>query len=184
MGRVCPDLITKVEEEINEWASKHQTNAREALRNLWDSLSAEALAERHIGRLWQFHEAPFLLAFLRQFSQQGWRFSDAVPCASTPIYRGVLRALRINKEIACPSSGRELGQQSTVQSTDPLRELSQILAQHMQSAWDTALRSYANRGFPLSTNSPSRIIRLRAYGNAVNVKVAEAFVRAYMECVL
>ena len=36
--------------------------------------------------------------------------------------------------------------------------------------------------FPLAHGAPSRVGRLRAYGNAINAEAAEAVIRAYMEC--
>ncbi len=36
--------------------------------------------------------------------------------------------------------------------------------------------------FPLANGAPSRVGRLRAYGNAINAKAAEEFIKAYMEC--
>jgi DNA (cytosine-5)-methyltransferase 1 len=36
--------------------------------------------------------------------------------------------------------------------------------------------------FPLVTGATSRVVRLRAYGNAINAKAAQAFIEAVMEC--
>ncbi len=36
--------------------------------------------------------------------------------------------------------------------------------------------------FPLANGAPSRVGRLRAYGNAINAKAAEEFIKSYMEC--
>jgi DNA (cytosine-5)-methyltransferase 1 len=47
---------------------------------------------------------------------------------------------------------------------------------------DGKWRSVEPGTFPLAHGSPSRVGRLRAYGNAINAEVAETFIKGYMEC--
>lgn len=166
---------------MNGWALRHSADAGEGLRDLWRDLSEVALAGRPDGGPWSLHEAPLLLAFLRQLAEQGWKFSDALSCARSEASRTVLRALRFDREAACAPCGRELDEQRAGEPSDAQRELSQIVARNAESAWGEARRAYAARGFPLEHDALSRVGRLRGYGNAINAEAATAFIEAYLD---
>ena len=183
VGHLRSESIHQIEEKIDEWAQRYQTDPGEALRNLWEAFSAEALQERSAGRRWGLFEAPVLLAFLRQLTAQGWKFKDALTCSGAEISRSILRRLRFDGESARASHGRELAQQQPGQPANPLRELSQIVAHNAEIAWGEACRIYAGKGFPLASGSPARMGRLRGYGNAINAEQAKAFIEAYMETI-
>ena len=63
---------------------------------------------------------------------------------------------------------------------DAVHFLSSLLARHAHSAWADAHAAYAEVGFPIGHNSPSRVGRLRAYGNAINAEAARIFIEACM----
>ena len=153
------------------------------MRRLWQALSAEAISEREVGRFSGVQSPPVLLAFLRQLSEQGWRFSDEMPYCGKDAPKVVLRVLRFDKEAACAPLRRELAQQFGGELADALRELSQIVARNAAECWSIPCREKAGAAsFPLAVGATSRVGRLRAYGNAIVPQVAAEIVSAYLEC--
>lgn len=183
LGRVCTDDVEVLEFEIAQWALKYQTDEREGLRNLWEYLRSEALCERSSGRFYGIFEAPFLLAFLRQLSNQGWRFAFGNECASSEESETVLRVLQYEHETGNPSRRRELEQQRSEQLTDSLRNLSQIVAYSAENAWCYTGWQSAVEISPLAHNTFSRVGRLRGYGNAINAHQAKAFIEAFRDTI-
>jgi DNA (cytosine-5)-methyltransferase 1 len=174
-------VVAETEEKIDAWSIRHQADAGQALRALWRRLSEEALGERNAGRPWGLFEAPVLLAFLRQLTEQRWSFADALSCSCAPASRTPLRLLFFDGASSRPPHGRELVEQRSSQPADALRELSQIVARQAESAWGSASRANAEIGFPLGHDSNSRTGRLRAYGNAIVLQQARAFIEAFLE---
>lgn len=181
LGRVCADDIEKITGEINAWSIRHQTDAGEALRRVWGGLQSEALCEREAGRFCGVQSPAVLLAFLRQLTEQGWRFADALACARTGASEIVVRVLRFDSEAARTPLRRELAEQRSVESSDAVRELSSLVAHHAEKCWGEACRQKTGAAsFPLSNNAAARVVRLRGYGNAINARQAQAFIEAVM----
>ena len=146
------------------------------MRDVFENLGAEAK------RCWPsrgipgLHEAPFLLAFVRQLAAQGWLLAQGIPLSRPEASRGELRGVRDDETVASASHRRGLDEQRAGERPDVVRVLSCILARHAQAAWGEAYKTYAAIGFPLSTGEPSRVGRLRAYGNAINLEAAAEFI--------
>jgi len=182
LGRVCASDIEKIEGEINAWSIRHQADAGEALRGVWGELSAKAICEREAGRFSGVRAPSVLLAFMRQLTVQGWRFADAMACSRTRASEIVLRVMRFDAEAARTPLQRELAGQLNGESSNPLRELSSLLAHHAETCWADACREKAGAAsFPLAHGAAARVMRLRGYGNSINAVQAQAFVEAFME---
>ncbi len=180
MGPLRAEDIGKVEEAVEQWAQRHQANPTEAVRNLWDIVSEEEVRLRPDGGFDSVREAPFLLAFLRQLSDQGWKFPIGDERASSEASRNVLRVLRFTEQPSYTSRGRGLDEQQSGEPANPLRFLSQILAYHTEVCWrDTGWQDVGS--FPLAHNVQNRVGRLRAYGNAVDAEATREFIEATLE---
>jgi len=180
LGRVRADAIEKIEEEINAATAQSEGGRTAAMRNLLDHLGAEAKRGWPTGRLPGLSEAPFLLSFLRQLQEQGWRIAEGVALPRPEAASGVLRGVRNHKEVTGPSHQRGLDGQLPGEPSNPVHILSSLLARHAQAAWGHAYSTYAEIGFPLAHGARSRVGRLRAYGNAINAAAAEEFIRAHL----
>jgi site-specific DNA-cytosine methylase len=181
LGRLRPEDITGVEQSVANWEKRHSANGTKGLRDLWDALSSQEASRRSTGRFNSVQEAPFLLAYLRQLSDQGWRFEIGHERTSSEASRRVLRVLRYIDETDNSPHQRGLDEQFDGKSPDTLRQLSQILAYHTEKCWGSSCGGNAG-AFPLENNAPSRVGRLRAYGNAINAELEAEFIRAFKDC--
>lgn len=181
LGRVRPEDIAKIEEEINASPMAGEVQQAEVLRALQEALGAEAKRVWAIGRVPGLHEAPFLLAFLRQLQAQGRLVPEGGSLPRAQEAHGGVRVLRDNSAASSSSCQRDLVGQSTEELADAVHFLSQLLARHAQSTWSHAYSTYAPIGFPLEHGAPARVGRLRGYGNAIVGPQAEGFVRAFMD---
>jgi DNA (cytosine-5)-methyltransferase 1 len=182
LGRVCAAAIEKIEEEINEWSIRHNTDPAKELQAVWTELSAQAIDKWEAGRFSGVQSPAVLLSFMRQLTEQGWRFSDSMACTRSASSEVVMRVMRLDGEAARTPLRRELEEQLTGQPADAVRELSSILAYHTAQCWGEACREKAGAAsFPLATGAASRVGRLRAYGNAINAQAAQMFITAYMQ---
>jgi hypothetical protein len=178
LGRVCPSAIQEIEKEITH-AIRHQADPGKTLFNLWQTLSAHAV-QRGAGRLQGVHEAPILLAFMRQLTQQGWTFAKSLSGTSAEICEAELRSVRGDISATRSPHKRGLDELRPEQSTDLMRLLSSILARYAQAAWGEAFDKNAAATNPLIVGGISRVGRLRAYGNAIVAPQAEEFIKAYL----
>ncbi|WP_231940803.1 hypothetical protein [Acidovorax sp. RAC01] len=176
------EVITQVEEEVNAATAQTQGGRTQAMRALLEDLGAQAQRSWPAGRLPGLHEAPFLLAFLRQLQEQGWHLAEGVALSRTEATSGMLRSLWHEQATTGASHRRELGEQRPEEPSDVVRVLSRLLARHVSAAWDDAYAAHAETGFPLAHGARSRVGRLRAYGNAINAKAAQAFIECVMAC--
>ena len=181
MGRLRPECINQITQEVNEYATSTETNIREAMLDVWMSLGAQAI-QRQTRRLSSVREAPVLLSFLRQLADQGWTLAQGLPRPSPQTSEGQLRVLWEQVQASRSPYRRGLDQQSVDQPSDVVRFLSSVLARHAQEAWGQTFERHVSDAFPLIKGSLNRVGRLRAYGNAIVPQVAEQVIRAYMEC--
>jgi hypothetical protein len=183
LGRVRACAVEEIEGQIDEWSIRYQTDGGEGLRRVWRDLQSQALCEREAGRFSGVQSPAVLLSFLRQLTEQGWRFSDALAREGAGTSQIVVRVMRFDPSAARTPLRREFPEQLADQPADPVQELSSILAYHAAQCWGEACREKAAAAsFPLAHNATSRVGRLRAYGNAINAKAAQAFIEAAMAC--
>ncbi len=183
LGRVRPGIVKEVEEEINAWTVESQIDGSQALRDLLIHLGTQAQRCWEAGRIPGLHEAPFLLAFLRQLTEQGWRISERLPVSCEEVAEASMRSVRRDGEQTGSSHQYGLEGQQTGERADPVPVLSSLLARHARAAWDNAHAAYAETAFPLAHGARSRVGRLRAYGNAINAQQAQIFIEECMRCI-
>jgi hypothetical protein len=178
---VRADAVEEIEREVNAWTVESKINRAAAMRNLLEDLGAQAQRCWPAGRLPGLHEAPFLLAFVRQLQEQGWRIAEgvALPCAEAAERK--LRVLRIDGAASGASREHGLAGQQPGERADAVHFLSSLLARHAHTAWDHAYSTYAEIGFPLTPGARSRVVRLRGYGNAINAEAAKAWIEVMMD---
>jgi len=181
LGRVLDADIAKIEEEVSAWSMETKIERREALRDLWRSAYEATPRIWQAGRIPGLHEAPFLLAFMRQLAQQGWGITECLSLPSAQVPEGRMRVLWSEVGTSCASHKHGLEKQSAREYTDALRILSSILARYAYTAWEIAHAAYAESCFPLVHGAKNRVGRLRGYGNAINVEAAAEVIRAYMD---
>lgn len=183
LGRVRPGIVEEVEEEINAWTVESQIDGNQALRDLLVHLGTQAQRCWEAGRIPGLHEAPFLLAFLRQLTEQGWRISERLPVSCEEVAEAGMRSVRRDGEQTGSSRQHGLEGQQAGERADPVLVLSSLLARHARAAWDNAYAAYAETAFPLAHGARSRVGRLRAYGNAINAQQAQIFIEESMRCI-
>ena len=195
LGRVQPELVRILENEIMNYATTSQVDPGEAMRNLRNHIAEEAF-QWTTGGLLSVQSPPVLLSFLCQLTQQGWRFQYEMARPIEDIRGKLVRGVWVSDEPAGASCGRRLPKQCHGESANAMRELSSLVARTASSAWTEAYDSHAKRASPLTnalprsrSNSVERLAgrnrtgRLKAYGNAIVPQVAALFIRAFMESV-
>jgi hypothetical protein len=178
LGRLRSEQTHAFAKEVMEYAEACEIDAREALHNVWMSLAEETL-RRTSGGLSGVHEAPVLLAFLRQLAYEGWDVAQGLPSPSPQTPEGGLRVLWEREAAARASHQRGLVGQSSGKHADAVRVLSSVLARHTQACWGEAFDRHASDAVPLIGDARSRVIRLHGYGNAINPYAAAAFLKAF-----
>jgi len=175
LGRLRPDQIEAIEAECVN--ATGQDNPGNALLDVWRSLAAETV-QRSSGGLRSVQEAPILLAFLRQLSDQGWAFSESLPQPSQEATQDGMRVLWWQVPLAGSPHQRGLDGQQAGEPSNAMRVLSSVLARHTQAAWGETFDANARDAFPLAHGVAGRVGRLRAYGNAIVAPLAAEFIRA------
>jgi DNA (cytosine-5)-methyltransferase 1 len=178
LGRVCPDDVKEIEEELNAWSMEGKIDCVTALRDAQSFLAAKARREWPVGGLPGLHAPPFLLAFLRQLTEQGWCFSERLSAPRTETFEDELRVLWYEQRLASASREHGLDGQQPGERTNPLHFLPSLLARFAHKAWSHAYSTYAEIGFPLAHGARARVARLRGYGNAVDAIATKEFIEA------
>ena len=166
---------------MNAWEMETGFGRSEGLRDLWNSAHEAAPRFWEAGRLPGLHEAPFLLAFLRQLTEQGWGIPERLSIPGSQVPEGRMRVLWSEVGATCPPRQLRLEGQQAGEYPDALRVLSSVLARHAHQAWEAAHSAYADTCNPLVHGSRGRVQRLRGYGNAINPHQAAEFVMACEE---
>jgi site-specific DNA-cytosine methylase len=182
MGHVLFSIIEEIERDLSH-GPLSETNYRKEMRVLWEALLERTQREWKIGRLFSVLQAPLLLAFMRQLSDQGWSIAQSIPRAGEEETEIRMRILQRAEPFACTSCGRGLAEQCGREPADTMHFLSSVLARAAQKAWGKTFASNAKTTFPLVEKGllPGRVGLLRGYGNAIVPQVAAAFIEAYLE---
>jgi hypothetical protein len=179
LGRLRADQVAAIEKEMTDATS--QDRARDALLDVWRSLAAQTLQRREAGGLRSVQEAPLLLAFLRQLSDQRWAFAQGLPRPGQETSQDGVRVLWWQVPLAGSPRQRGLEGQRADEPPDAVRVLSSVLARHAQAVWGEAFDANARDAFPLAYGVSARVGRLRGYGNAILPQVAAAFITVFSE---
>jgi hypothetical protein len=170
LGTLRPDAVAEIEGTLRD-ANASAADAREILRDLWVCLATEAV-ERAPGRLHSVHEAPILLAVMRELAREGWALLDHLPPACWETAEAGLRGMREAAPSAPrPPCGPESSEQRGRKSPNCMSLASHALARVAEAAGMIP--------FPLAHNVPARVGKLRAYGNAIVPEIAAIFIQAY-----
>lgn len=180
MGRLRSGAVAAIKEEVAD-AIGCEAVARETLLLLLATLREEAPQRWADGGFRLVHEAPILLAFVRQLADEGWALAQSVLRSGAEATEAALRGMRRDDETARAPYRRGLDEQRADEHPDALRVLSSILARHAQASWGEAVARHAADSFPLAHGAPARVGRLRAYGNAIVAEQAAGFVTAFSE---
>ena len=181
LGRVRDEFAENLKEKINAWSVENKINGTQGLRDLLITYGEKAASEWPTGGIPGLCEAPFLLSFLRQLEEQGWRKPERLPVSCEEVGEAVMRSMWVKDGIAGASRQHGLEGQSAREYSDALSVLSSLLAWGAREAWGVAYDAYAETQHPLTKGAANRVGRLRGYGNAIVAPVAEAFVRAYLD---
>jgi DNA (cytosine-5)-methyltransferase 1 len=181
LGRVRPETVASFKEALDAYVVESKIDEDSLLRGLFDCLSAEAKCCWTAGRIPGLCEAPFLLAFLRQLKEQGWRDEIGVPASRAESDKANLRSVRLGSRTTRSPHRLGLEEQRNAESSDVVFLLSSFLARATRQAWSEAYEAYAETQNPLTTKAKARIGRLRAYGNAIVWMQASEFIKAYLD---
>jgi hypothetical protein len=178
---VRDSCVESIKEEVNAWSMESKIDGTQGLRDLLAVYGAEAKSKWETGGIPGLCEAPFLLAFLRQLSEQGWREPECLPVSCEEISEAVMRSLWVEEGITGAPRQYGLEGQQAREYSDALLVLSSLLARGAREAWGVAHEAHAETKHPLASGSPARVGRLRGYGNAIAAPVAQTFIESVME---
>lgn len=179
MGRMCPEGYAQTVEKVDEYAQKTGQSRTEAMSSVWQIISQEPEAFWPVGECAGVSPQEILLPFLRELSSAcdaGGGIGQ-----SEEIQEGEMRGLRDREETARSPHRREPMEQRPSEHSDPMRELSWVLAQHARALWEAYWRANATAYPLLSHGEKNRVGRLRAYGNAIAPPLAAEVIMAFME---
>lgn len=188
MGNRWSELTAQIKAKIEHHANTAKISPGEVLRALL-SETGEKANEWEAGRLLAFHPEKVLLVALRELNREEGELQKGVLQRVPKIPKGELRGVRIDPAepatTSCPPPGRELEEQSPLQFTDFMHELSRESPRFREAA---AMIDNLSM-FPLSDGLSYKLARrgsvrpalLKGAGNAIVPQVAAEFVRAFLE---
>ena len=181
LGRVRDEFAENLKEKINAWSVENKISGTQGLRDLLIFYGEKAASEWPIGGIPGLCETPFLLSFLRQLEEQGWRKPERLPVSCKEVGEAVMRSMWVKDGIAGASRQHGLEGQSSREYSDALSVLSSLLACGAREAWGIAYDAYAETQHPLTKGAANRVMRLRGYGNAIVAQAAQAFIESVMD---
>jgi hypothetical protein len=176
---MCPEGYAQTVKKVDEYAQKTGQSRAEAMSSVWQIISQEPEAFWPVGECAGVSPQEVLLPFLRELSSAcdaGGGIGQ-----SEEIQEGEVRGLRYREETTRSPHRREPVEQRPGEHSDPMRELSWVLAQHARALWEAYWRANATAYPLLSHGEKNRVGRLRAYGNAIVPPLAAEVVKALME---
>lgn len=180
MGRIGEASAEAIEEEILAYATTREIDATKAMLDLQQTLVEKTL-QRPSGRFSSVYEAPILLSFLRQLTQQGRLISKRFSSSCSETLEERMRSLRVYEEASRAPRKRELEGLSEKEHSNIMCVLSSVLARYASTAWTEAFSANEKDTFPLAHGEVNRIGRLRGYGNAIVAPLAQAFIESYLD---
>jgi hypothetical protein len=178
---VRDEFAENLKEKINAWSVENKINGTQGLRDLLIVYGEKAASEWQTGRIPGLCETPFLLSFLRQLEEQGWRKPECLPVSCKEVGEAVMRSMWVKEGIAGAPRQHGLDGQSGREYSDALSVLSSLLACGAREAWGVAYDAYAETQHPLTKGAANRVMRLRGYGNAIVAQAAQAFIESVMD---
>jgi hypothetical protein len=106
-------------------------------------------------------------------ARNGATDSSSIKKAGKETVAGAMRIMRMDGGFVHPSCQWQSNEQQRTQSSDPLHELSFLLACDAQAFGEAVFDAHA---------AINRVGMLRAYGNAIVPPLAAEVIKAFMEC--
>ena len=142
------------------YAETYNESPREILSSVWKSIEAIAFQNRKAGTQTDIPKEEILQQFLRLFLQEfeyNRNFEEFISSKSAKTPREFVRSLRNKHKTSSASYRSRRQEQFARKHSDSLSNLSFLLAQDIESAWNKKCRQDAQ----------DHIAQLRALGNAV-----------------
>jgi len=177
---VRDEFAENLKEKINAWSVENKISGTQGLRDLLIVYGEKAASEWPIGGIPRLCETPFLLSFLRQLEEQGWRKPECLSVSCEEVVEAIMRSVWVKDGIAGASRQHGLEGQSAREYSDALSLLSSLLAWGAREAWGVSYDAYAETQHPLTNKAANRVMRLKGYGNAINAEAAQAFIESVM----
>jgi hypothetical protein len=176
---MCPEGYAQTVEKVDEYAQKTGQSRAEAMSTVWQIISQEPEAFWPVGECAGVSPQEVLFPFLRELLSACDAAGSIVQ--GQKVQEGEVRGLRDREETTRSPHRREPMEQRPGEHSDPMRELSWVLAQHVRAVWEAYWRANATAYPLLSHGEKNRVGRLRAYGNAIVPQVAAEVIRAFLE---
>jgi hypothetical protein len=171
--------IAEAETKVMLYGQKTTQRPAKILSALWQRVLSEPSPYDALGEQAGICQAEILLAFLRKLD---WSCSEGdVSLPSEKEFEEAVRSMRQRTAATRASRQRESRGQSPEQHSDSLYVLSWFLAQDAAQAWARYRRENAAPMALLENDAPNRVQKLRAFGNAIDLRPATAFVQAVSE---
>lgn len=161
---------------IDDHAKRSQTDSGEVLRMVRKHLYEEASGEKQpIGVRGKLYAPQVLFDFMlsQKTTCNGTTDNSSVKKKGKETVTRAMHIMRVDSGFVRSSCRWQSDEQQHIQSSDPLHELSFLLACDTQAFGKAVFDAHA---------AINRVNMLRAYGNAIVPQVAAEVIRAFMEC--
>jgi len=160
---------------ITDHAKRSQADPGEVLRMVREHLYEGAGGEKQpTGVCSKLYAPQVLFDFMlsQTAARNGATDSSSIKKAGKETVAGAMRIMRMDGGFVHPSCQWQSNEQQRTQSSDPLHELSFLLACDAQAFGEAVFDAHA---------AINRVGMLRAYGNAICAPLAAEVIKAYME---
>ena len=160
---------------ITDHAERSQTDPGEVLRMVREHLYEKAGGEKQpTGVCGKLYAPQVLFDFMlsQAAARNGATDSSSIKKAGKETVAGAMHIMRMDGGFVHSSCQRQSNGQQRIQSSDPLHELSFLLACNTQAFGEAVFDAHA---------AINRVGMLRAYGNAIVPELAKEVIKAFME---